>query len=101
MEAELLFITASIIARQMRFVNTFFQKNSKNMIFPKKILRSKAFSAFIVHYDIVFLWKSTKNHYDKSPQIFTDIFLHKFSDKKSYKMDIYKTAPLVYNIIPE
>jgi hypothetical protein len=35
-EAELLFITASIIARQMRFVNTFFQKNSKNMIFPKK-----------------------------------------------------------------
>ena len=53
------------------------------------------------HYDTLSCSKIHKKHYDKSLNFFHHILFAKNYDKKSYKMDIYKTLPIVYNISPE
>jgi hypothetical protein len=45
--------------------------------------------------------KIHKNHYDKSRENFTVMHFNKIYDKKSYKMDIYKSPFWVYNGYPE
>ena len=45
--------------------------------------------------------KIHKNHYDKSRKFFHTILFTKNYDKKSYKLDIYKSPGWVYNDSPE
>jgi hypothetical protein len=45
--------------------------------------------------------KSNKNHYDKRAKNLLLMLFHEKIDKKSYKLDIYKIASGVYNIIPD
>lgn len=102
MEAELLFITATIISHKKPFVNTFvnfFQKifsfSIGLFIFAFCTLR------FVSSTTTLFFGKIHKNHYDKLRKIFHTILFTKNYDKKSYKMDIYKSVPRVYNYNPE
>ena len=45
--------------------------------------------------------KSNKNDYDKRRKNLLVMLFHEKIDKKSYKLDIYKIAAVVYNIIPD
>ena len=90
-EAALLFITAYIIPQQKRLVNTFLKIFSKNT-FPQDTPSTTTFPSYT---------KSTKTTTTNPHQILNTIFSTKKFDEKSYKMDIYKTARVVYNINPE
>ena len=67
----------------------------------EKPLYSKDFSDQHFHYDIYFWTKAPKKTTTKPIKNLPLIFLHEKFDEKSYKMDIYKTLPGVYNIIPD
>ena len=98
MEAELLFITAYIIAQRFRFVNSFFEKIRKNL----KWLFS--FQSLLLLFSLRHLplyAKYTKTPTTKRGKILNGILFTKKFDEKSYKMDIYKTRAVVYNISPE
>ena len=56
---------------------------------------------FCSHYDIKTCSKMHKKEYDKRGYFFRHILFAEIFDKKSYKMDIYKSARRVYNKCPE
>ncbi len=101
MEAELHFVTATIIPRKNGFVKYFFEKIIKKSQIRRIPLLRKDFSSYLNSLRHLELYKSNKNNYDKWAKNLLPIFLHKKNDKKSYKMDIYKIDEVVYNIVPD
>ena len=54
----------------------------------------------VENYDIGGVFKIHKKNYDKSTYFLTPILFHEKKGEKSYNLDIYKFARMVYNEIP-
>jgi len=102
----LLFITAFIIALFFTLVNSL-SKFFKNFFceprfpVPRLLVSMSHFRFCEAPPRQKPLGKIHKKYYDNSWQIFYAILFAKIYDKKSYKMDIYKSPPRVYNDNPE
>ena len=82
----------------MRFVNTFFSKIRKKFLKEAKSLLRKGIFG---DRSSSATFQNIQKHYDKRSKNLPAILLHKKNDKKSYKIDIYKIAAVVYNNSPE
>ena len=92
--------TAIIIPREIFFVNTFLKFFRIFLDFFKTPYGIRLFLTLCFQCD-TFIWaKVTKITTTKGVKNLPTYFLHKKIGEKSYKMDIYKSAKMLYNKIP-